>query len=493
MSQIYNPYLPLNEYVPDGEPRVFGNRVYIYGSHDSAHASVYCPGHYVTWSASVEDLTDWRYEGVIYKRNQDPSNADDTLQLWAPDATQGPDGRYYIYYCFNFRQEIGVAVADTPIGPFEFYGHVKYPNNKYDGKILDEGMPFDPAVLCDEDGRVYLYYGFAPAKEKEMYLPDLTEEQIAELPDVMRKTYNVMKTVKLGEHCMVVELEQDMITVKSEPKPCIPGGKHTAGTAFDGHGYFEAPSIRKIRGRYYLVYSSHKSHELCYAVSNDPMQGFEYGGVVISNGDIGFGNRRTPVYPIGNNHGGLAEINGKYYIFYHRQTAGTEFSRQGCAEEIAIDEDGRIRQVEITSSGLNGKPLVGKGIYPASICSHLTCRTTMNHIDYDNPVMRQQVRVAEDRNESFITDVDSGTVIGYKNFSILSKTNIMIEARGSFNGVVKLKLGEINGSECRNTINIQSEEWQIISVGEMEYREKTPIYFEFDGQGKLDIRHIVFV
>ena len=106
MSQIYNPYLPLNEYVPDGEPRVFGNRVYIYGSHDSAHASVYCPGHYVTWSASVEDLTDWRYEGVIYKRNQDPSNADDTLQLWAPDATQGPDGRYYIYYCFNFRQDV---------------------------------------------------------------------------------------------------------------------------------------------------------------------------------------------------------------------------------------------------------------------------------------------------------------------------------------------------------------------------------------------------
>ncbi len=54
-KQVYNPYLPLNEYVPDGEPHVFEGRIYIYGSHDEARGKVYCPANYVTWSAPVDD------------------------------------------------------------------------------------------------------------------------------------------------------------------------------------------------------------------------------------------------------------------------------------------------------------------------------------------------------------------------------------------------------------------------------------------------------
>lgn len=60
MSQIYNPYLPLNEYVPDGEPHVFGDRLYIYGSHDQTQGTKYCQGHYVTWSAPLDNLKEWR-------------------------------------------------------------------------------------------------------------------------------------------------------------------------------------------------------------------------------------------------------------------------------------------------------------------------------------------------------------------------------------------------------------------------------------------------
>lgn len=112
----------------------------------------------MTWSASVDNLKDWRYEGVIYQKNQDPSNA---------------DGRYYLYYCFNFYPEIGVAVSDSPAGPFTFYGHIKYPENLHEGAVLREYMPFDLAVLTDNDGRVYLYYGFVPACEKEMKFSQL--------------------------------------------------------------------------------------------------------------------------------------------------------------------------------------------------------------------------------------------------------------------------------------------------------------------------------
>ena len=72
-QQVFNPYLPSWEYIPDGEPYVFGDRVYVYGSHDSFGAPIFCVKDYVCWSAPVTDLSDWRYEGVIYRKNQDPS------------------------------------------------------------------------------------------------------------------------------------------------------------------------------------------------------------------------------------------------------------------------------------------------------------------------------------------------------------------------------------------------------------------------------------
>ena len=248
MEQIFNPYLPLTEYIPDGEPHVFGDRLYIYGSHDRAGGQRYCEQHYEVWSAPVSDLKNWRCDGVSYRRDQDPSNAEDTMQLWAPDVTRGPDGRYYLYYCLSFYPEIGVAVSDDPAGLFVFYGHVHYPSHILGGKLLQEGMVFDPAVLTDEDGRVYLYNGFAPACEKEIRLPRLSEEELQALPEKEQKQLRAMSETVFGENSMVVELEPDMLTCKGESKVLIPGGHHTEGTGFEGHGFFEASSIRKIRG-----------------------------------------------------------------------------------------------------------------------------------------------------------------------------------------------------------------------------------------------------
>ena len=73
-KQLVNPYLPGYEYIPDAEPRLFGDRVYIYGSHDAFGGEDYCVNDYVCWSAPAEDLSDWRYEGVIYTRSQDPQS-----------------------------------------------------------------------------------------------------------------------------------------------------------------------------------------------------------------------------------------------------------------------------------------------------------------------------------------------------------------------------------------------------------------------------------
>lgn len=73
-KQALNPYLPQQEYIPDGEPYIFGDRVYVYGSHDRFNFPMFCANDYVCYSAPVDDLSDWRYEGVIYRKNQDPKN-----------------------------------------------------------------------------------------------------------------------------------------------------------------------------------------------------------------------------------------------------------------------------------------------------------------------------------------------------------------------------------------------------------------------------------
>ncbi|MBP3196918.1 MAG: beta-xylosidase, partial [Butyrivibrio sp.] len=94
-DNIFNPYLPDYEYIPDAEPHIVGDRVYIYGSHDLFNAVSFCMGDYVCWSAPLNDLGNWKYEGVIYKREQDQSARGPRflLGLAAPDMVQGPDGR----------------------------------------------------------------------------------------------------------------------------------------------------------------------------------------------------------------------------------------------------------------------------------------------------------------------------------------------------------------------------------------------------------------
>ena len=494
MEQIYNPYLPLWEHIPDGEPHVFGDRVYIYGSHDRAGGNAYCEDHYSVWSAPVDNLRAWRCDGISYRRTQDPSNAQDDKQLWAPDVTQGPDGRYYLYYCFSFYPEIGVAVSDSPAGPFEFLGHVHYPPHILGGKTVQEGMVFDPAVLTDDDGRVFLYYGFAPACEKEFRFPELTEEELAALPPESRERIEALKKLPMGENSMVMELEPDMLTAKEEPRVLIPGGHHTAGTGYEGHGFFEASSIRKLNGKYYFVYSSHKSHELCYAVSDRPDAGFVYGGTIVSNGDIGLGGRETPVYPLGNNHGGLVQIGTDLYIFYHRQTNGTEFSRQGCAERVELRPDGSIPQVAITSCGLNGGPLKAAGIYPASIACHLTDPTVTNVIDYNDPKMQRQIRVTERQNVSFVTGIKDGAVVGYKAFEFFGTCLLTLEVRGKIEGTITVAHdAETSDPIGAVQLSMNTEDWQTLLLPLAPEPGAHPLYLRYEGEGEWELKTLGFI
>ena len=410
-KEAVNPYLPSWEYVPDGEPYVFGDRVYVYGSHDYYNGHVFCLGDYVCWSAPVDDPGNWRYEGIIYPKTEDPLNRDGKMCLYAPDVTVGPDGRYYLYYVLDHVSVVSVAVCDTPAGRYQFYGYVHYPDGTRLGEREGDEPQFDPAVLTEGD-TTWLYTGFC----------------------------GVGDTSRTG--AMVTVLKEDMLTIKEAPKFIVPGSAYSEGTEYEGHAFFEASSIRKKDSRYYFIYSSQVMHELCYAVSDSPTAGFHYGGVIVSNCDLHIDSYKPAELPTAygaNNHGSIIRIGEKWYVFYHRHTNGTWYSRQGCAEEIQFHEDGSIPQVEMTSCGLNGGPLQGEGEHPAYIACNLFTGEPSVYVGGDKfPKIVQEGRDG-DEEPGYIANIMDSATAGFKYFLCTDIKKISITTRGYADGVFEIR------------------------------------------------------
>lgn len=459
-TQCHNPYLPLSEHIPDGEPHVFKDRLYVFGSHDMENGNEFCELDYVCWSASVDDLSDWRYEGVIYRKDQDPYNTDG-LPLYAPDVVQGPDGRYYLYYCIKFQDAIHVAVCDTPAGQYEFYGRVHYK----DGNVMADNQVYDPSVIRTEEGN-FLYFGFAPCM---INIPRYKDQDL--------------------QGGSVLELEEDMLTVKQGPKVVIPSVKYGKETSFEGNEYFEGPSIRKIQSKYYLIYSSVHTHQLCYAVSDHPMDGFEFGGVIVSNGDVGYHGRREEdkLMSVGNNHGGLVQVKDQWYIFYHRHTFLNQYNRQACAERIRFDENGKIPQVTITTSGMNPAPLSGNASYPAVYC----CNLTNGHMGALSSIGRTNTEVdfpymTSVDGDRYITNVKDGNLIGYKYIHLAETKTVEVIYRSDGEGVLEIYT-EPEG-KAKAAIPLHPAAWWTPAEQETAFvHNEKELYLVYRGSGSISL------
>lgn len=341
VKEAVNPYLPLWEHIPDGEPRIFEDpdnpgkyRVYIYGSHDTLQTT-YCGYDLVTWSAPVDDLTNWRFDGKIFESIV--NGAPDVL--YAPDMVEvkEPDGSKS-YYLYPNSQGSGrstmVAKSKRPDGPFEVINWKEGSNQTQTTGILG----FDPAAFVDDDGRVYGYWGY-----QRSYAAELDP--------------STMSTVKPGTSIIT-----DMIG-NSNDTP--------AGNMFR---FFEASSLRKVEDKYVLVYSrktkdgeyglSASNNTLAYAYGDTPLGPWTYGGTIVdARGPVvGENGAITASQPSGNTHGSILEINGQWYVFYHRSINNDGFSRQGMVAPIQVDvtPDGKVVITGLkTEKDANGNEYTG--------------------------------------------------------------------------------------------------------------------------------------
>lgn len=245
---------------------------------------------------SSDDLRSWKLSGESFatKSKGDKGPFRDSLLL-APDA-QYRDGKYYLYYClFDFKNAEGVAVSNSPTGPF------------LDRKpIYVKGISqIDPCVFMDDDGQAYFIWGQFNGK-------------VAKLKSNMTEIDTT--TIK-----------ENVVTQKE-------------------HHFHEGGYMIKRNGLYYFIYAdvSRSGRPTClgYSTSKSPFGPFVYRGVIIDNS-----NSDPAVW---NNHGSLVKFKDRWYVFYHRPTNGSVAMRKACLEPIEFKPDGSIPEVEMTSQGAAG-------------------------------------------------------------------------------------------------------------------------------------------
>jgi hypothetical protein len=373
-----NPFLPLWERVPDGEPRVFTDpetgqeRLYVYGSHDS-RISGYCGPDHVVWSAPLDDPNDWRYDGEAFHVDQLNGvdyvdrdgitkqlivdvDANIRVMLYAPDVVYHPENKKYYMYVFvdgmwhvnpdppadmnRRRHPMFVVSSDSPAGPFG------------DPKFVQ--LAFDPAVLVDdvknEDGksRVFLYW--TPEENRNLQACELDPDDMATiLPGTMH--YPLLDTA-----------HEPMNTMPDWVAPFY---------------MFEGSSMRKVNDTYIMAYcravrptqtATTGISEIGWAYSDNPFgdpalgDPWIFGGVIVDNRGEQvadpYTGATTYTFTGGNVHGGMAKVNDQWYQIYHRST-NISSKRQAMAEPFDISfVDGKpvIEQVELTSQGfeING-------------------------------------------------------------------------------------------------------------------------------------------
>jgi hypothetical protein len=287
-----------NMYSADPSARVFGDKVYLFPSHDilatPGHGRVgwFCMEDYHVFSSS--NLTDWTDHGVVVTQNKIPWVKPDSYSMWAPDCIYR-NGKYYFYFPTTPKDSsygrgfaIGVAIADKPEGP---YIPQSTPIKNVHG--------IDPNVFIDKDGQAFLYWA--------------------------------------GGNIYGAKLKENMLELDSEPK--ILGD-------LPNKGLKEGPYLFERNGIYYLTYPhvENKIERLEYAVSDNPLGPFKVTGVIMDESPTGCWT----------NHQSIIQFKNQWYLFYHDRDYSPNFdkARSVRADSLFFNDDGTIQKVIPTLRGV---------------------------------------------------------------------------------------------------------------------------------------------
>ena len=463
-----NPYMPLWEHVPDGEPRVFTyngeTRIYLYGSHDTKKTD-YCGPDYVVWSAPVDDPTNWTCHGVCY-------TASDGGDLYAPDVVQKGD-TFYMYAAENRGSSIMLVTSKCPWGPFT--------------NPVKTELGFDPGILVDDDGRTYAFWGFC-----ESHAGELNDDMATLKPETIR--HHIMG------HSKPFWIKED-----------------------DGHvdpvdGFFEASSPRKINGKYVLIYSKRYEYPkpengvfgscngfLSYKWSDTPLGDYQPGGDISFNGGeviTGPDGNGIMTYQWGNNHGSLMKVKDQWYVFYHRQTGCNEYSRQAMVEpvDIAMGKDGKIYIGKITYE--NGEPVksdvveaTSQGFYLDGLDAYSVISAGYTCHMYDGlgkPMYQDNAegtnkgrRVAHiqpvyEGDSSPVVDIQSGATIGFKylNFGEVGASSAVLTGSIPAGTKISVILDSYDG-EAAGAAEVLTDSKEITLDLSKKVTGKHAVYFSF--------------
>lgn len=442
-ANAQNPYLPLWEHLPDGEPRVFEDpdnpgklRAYIIGSHDTSYDK-YCGLDIRMWSAPVEDLSQWRDEGPLFSHYV---NGQWDI-MYAPDLVETVDkttGKktYWLYpHSRGWRRTAMVCKGDRPNGPFTPV------NLNADGTACVEGskIDFDPSVFVepvtnkkDKDFkkgyRAYVFYGFQHSTAFELD-PD---NMWAVRPGTEIHDYFIPASHRYGE----------VRDPEGTQYPSLYKGQKPGDFNF-----FEASSIRQVGNKYVMVFSGHSGPDyglgssnstLRYAYGDSPLGPWRSGGVLVDSRGVEInadGSALTTTNAAHNTHGSLQQINGQWYVFYHRPPRGFGNARQAMVAPVKIVWDkksvaqgGQVRITgydpyapnnEWTAKASNGNEYTGAevtsegfqifGLNPYSYYSAgIACYMSDQNWIQDNHDMW--------KNEMELQGIKNGGIIGFKYF-----------------------------------------------------------------------------
>lgn len=314
-------YLVPNDYMADPSVHIYNGKLYIYPSHDwesgvpendnGDHFNMKDYHVFSTSDIENEPLTD---HGVVLKVEDIPWAG---RQLWDCDVCE-KDGKYYMYFPLKDRNDIfrfGVAIADSPEGPF-----IPQPDP------MKGSYSIDVAVLKDDDGKCYFYFGGIWGGQLQRYRDNKALEN-AYLPEGDEPAIPPRVAI----------LADDMLEFGEEPRAVqIIDKDGNPLKANDPHRFFEASWVHKYNGKYYFSYSTGDTHMLCYAIGDNPYGPFTYQGVIL-----------TPVVGWTTHHS-IVEFKGKWYLFHHDSvpSGGKTWLRSLKVCELEYDEEGRIKTIE---------------------------------------------------------------------------------------------------------------------------------------------------